>query len=173
MTWISEHHRMWRTALLLLLVVAFVGPWTGDRISVPGEYACSPPYIRTEDDMCDMIGVFGLVFGFFRAAGWLLTDPPANLSRELFFLGTYLLFLLPILTTLLFILLAKRRPRLHIVAWGLAVIAIISWSLIGAFPPSWMWGLRLYIGVAIVALALELSAFVADRRPGLAQTSER
>ena len=167
MTWLNKHHRIWRTAILLLVGVSLMGPWTGDRLSVPEEYGCSPPYIRTEGDMCDMIGVFGLISGFLSTANWLVTSPPADLGRVLFFLGSYLLFLLPVFTTFLCVLLAKGDRRSQALVWALAVIAIISWSLIGAFPPSWMWGLRLHVGVAIGALTLEVLALLTGNRPGL------
>jgi hypothetical protein len=168
MSWIGERQRIWRTAILVLLVISFIGPWTGDRINVPEEYACSFPYLRTESDMCDMIGVVGVVSGVFRLAHASVngTLAPTDLTQTLLFLGSYLLFLLLVLTTLLFILRPKRRHKLQLLAWGLAIIPIIFWGLIEAFPPSWMWGRRLYIGVAIVALLLELSAFVAGRRSG-------
>lgn len=174
LTEVNRYQPFWRIALLILLVVAAVGPWTGDRIHVPAEYDdCSPPYIRTEGDMCDMIGVFGLISGFLRAAGWLVTDPPADLLSSLFFTGIYFLYMLPIFSTLLLLLLAERQHKLNVLAWSLAIIAFIFSSVIGAFPPSWMWGLRLYIGVAIGALILELSAFVADKHSGPALAPER
>lgn len=162
MTWLREHQRIWRTVILFLLVVSFMGPWTGDRISVPAEYDCSGPYIRTEGDMCDMIGFVGIIVGFLSMTGSLIegTLAPADLLRSLLFTGSYFLYILPVFSTFFLLLFGERQFKLTILTWSLAIITFIFWSVIGAFPPSWMWGLRFYVGVAIGALALELLAFL-------------
>ena len=171
MTWIGEHRRIWRMAVLILLVVSFVGPWTGDGIHVPAEYNCtSLIYLRTERDMCDMVGVIGIATGVLRLVDALVirgTLLPTDLIQELLFLGSFVLLVLPFFTTLLLTALAKRRHKFHILAWGAAVIVYLLLGLYRSFPPSWMWGMRLYIWVAAIALALELTAFVADGRFGL------
>jgi hypothetical protein len=52
MVWTNEYKKVWRVAVLVLLLVAIMGPWTFDRIHVPSEYSCSSPYIRLEGDFC-------------------------------------------------------------------------------------------------------------------------
>lgn len=168
MTWISKHQPIWRTAVLVLLIVSFVGPWTGDRIHIPAEYPCSGPYLRVGDDMCNLIGFVGVAYGVLSLAGVWATGTLINseLIQPLLFLGSCLLSVLPFFTTLLLIALAKRHHKLHILAWSLAVAASLLFVLWWA-PPSWMWGPRLYIWVAIGALVLELTAVMTDRRSGL------
>src|SRR3990172_7764072 len=68
MSWINKHQRVWRVVILVLLLVAIMGPWTfGDRIDVPSEYPCSAPWVRLEGDFCGMllsgIGVFSWMVG--------------------------------------------------------------------------------------------------------------
>lgn len=174
MTWLREHQHIWRTVILFLLVVSFMGPWTGDRISVPAEYDCSGPYIRTEGDMCDVIGFVGIIVGFLSVTGSLIegTLAPVDLLRSLLFTGSYFLYILPVFSTFFLLLLGERQFKLNILAWSLAIITFIFWSVIGAFPPSWMWGLRFYVGLALGALVVELSAFVADKQSGVAQARE-
>jgi len=52
MLWINEHKNVWRVAVLVLLLVAIMGPWAFDRIYVPSEYSCSAPFVRLEGDFC-------------------------------------------------------------------------------------------------------------------------
>jgi hypothetical protein len=52
MSWINEHKSVGRVAVLMLLLVAMMGPWTFDLINVPAEYPCSAPNIRLDDDFC-------------------------------------------------------------------------------------------------------------------------
>ncbi len=52
MSWLIEHKRVWRAAILMLLLLASIGPWAFDRIVVPAEYACSAPFIRLKGDFC-------------------------------------------------------------------------------------------------------------------------
>ena len=51
-SWINEHKNGWRVALLVVVLVAIMGPWTFDPINVPSEYPCQAPYIRLDDDFC-------------------------------------------------------------------------------------------------------------------------
>ena len=174
MTWLSEHHRIWRTAILVLLVVSLVGPWTGDRIHVPAEYECkSLIYMRTEHDMCDMVGVVGIARGILRLVDAFVIKgiSPTDLIQGLLFLGPFVLFVLPFDTTLLLVILGKHHHKFQILAWGVPVIVYLLLGLYRSFPPSWMWGMRLYIWVAITALALELASFVADGRPAPVKTA--
>lgn len=46
MLWMNEHKRVWRVAILVLLLAAIIGPWAYDRVNVPAEYPCAPPFIR-------------------------------------------------------------------------------------------------------------------------------
>ncbi len=67
MSWINKHKRVWRVAILVLLLVAIMGPWTFDRINVPSEYPCS---VRLEGDFCGTpmsgIWIFSWIIGGYR-----------------------------------------------------------------------------------------------------------
>ena len=71
------------------------------------------------------------------------------------------------LSTLLLIL-RRDRPRLqvfHIVVWGLAVGIGLLFGLSSLPRLFWvLWGIWLYIGLAVNALLLELLVFVVGRR---------
>ncbi len=46
MKWLKTHQRVWRLAILLLLLIAIAGPWAFDLVNVPAEYSCAAPYVR-------------------------------------------------------------------------------------------------------------------------------
>ena len=179
MSWINKHKRIWRVAILLLLLVALMGPWAFDRINVPAEYPCSPPFIRLEGDFCGMPlsvlmifrwmvgGIISMVVEFVTGATLL-----ADRARE--FLGVFLfvmllfLLLLPFISTLLLIRGGdlRRSQVYHIAIWGLAavfsgLILVVSrlsrlhWVLLG------LW---FYVGLAASALVLEVLVLIAGRR---------
>ena len=52
MLWLDKNKRIWRTAILIMLLVALIGPWTFERINVPAKYPCTSPFIRLEGDFC-------------------------------------------------------------------------------------------------------------------------
>jgi hypothetical protein len=174
---INKHKRVWRTAALVLLVMAFIGPWAFEEIHVPAEYPCSPPYTRVEGDFCSVPGWKGthvliiIVGGFFASIVQLVTgsgpffpDPAGSLLRAFFLLP----LILPFLALLLSILRRDRQQLFHVVAWGLAALAAGLFLALGNDSFSrilWaLWGILLYIGLAVSMLALELLALVASRK---------
>lgn len=177
MTRLNEHQRIWRTAVLVLLAVSFIGPWGGEEIHVPAEYDCSPPYLRVEGDYCAMMGFWAMTSHAFGVAESLITETTTfpNLSLAFLLLGSFLLFTLPFYTTPLLMLLApevKGLHRVHILIWSLAVAVLLILALHSRSSiPSSMWGLWLYIRLAPIALALELASFITDRRSALARVS--
>lgn len=164
MSWIHAHKNVWRAAILVVGLVALVGPWGFDQINVPAEYSCSPPNVRLEGDFC------GLPLQGFRILGWFvlgLISTSADLvtgaivfsdwARQLLF---YLLLLvLPLISTLLLLLRGDRR-RLRIfsiAAWGLAAGMGLVIGLLNYPRLFWiLWGLWLYIGLGFSALTLEV-----------------
>jgi hypothetical protein len=183
MSWINKHLRVWRVAILVLLLVAIMGPWTfGDRINVPSEYPCSAPWVRLEGDFCGMllsgIGVFSwMVGGLINLGVRLATGATAftDVARVLLFSLLLLLLVAPFFSTLRLILGGDRRRwrMFHVVAWGLAVGTGLLLGLSGSWRLSWvfsrlfwvLWGIWLYIGLAGSALILEVLVLVAGRRP--------
>ena len=176
---IQEHKQSWRVAGLALLILALIGPWVYEVIFVPAEYSCSPPNIRLEGDYCGapMPGawiIFGFAQGFLSLNIDLLigTEVFAERTREYFFMLLSSLSVLPFISTLL--VLWKRDTRklrkFHLVAWGLAVVLGLFWSLSMLFAShphiGRLWGLWAYLGLAIGMLVLEAFALVAEKGIG-------
>ncbi len=175
---LDEHKRIWRTAALLLLLVAFIGPWAIDRTHVPAEYPCSPPNFRLEGDFCGAPGWKGMhilifvVGGFFTSIIQLMMgsdsdlsffpDPVGTLLRAFFLLP----LILPFLAALLSILHRDGRQVFHVAAWGLAVAAAGLFLSLSSFSGMYwvLWGIWLYIGLAVAVLILELIALVGSRK---------
>jgi hypothetical protein len=179
MSWINKHKRIWRVVILVLLLVAILGPWTFDRINVPSEYPCSTPSIRLEGDFCGtpisgMRIYSGMVGGIINAGVGLVTgatvftDRGGEFLRAFLIMLVLLLLLLPFFSTLLLILGGdhRRRQMFHVAAWGLAsgIGLLIG---ISRFPKLFwvLWGIWLYTGLAASALILEVLALGAGRSP--------
>jgi hypothetical protein len=138
MSWLEKHKRIWRTAIFILLILAVLGPWAYERISVPAEYACSPPYIRLEGDFCGF--PWSWIRGFFWVSGGLISISVGMVTGELIFIEwireifvSLLLFLplLPFFSTLLLILREDHPHRqvFTIIAWGLSIGMGLFWGL--------------------------------------------
>jgi hypothetical protein len=165
-----EFKNVWRLAILALLFVALLGPWWFDLIFVPAEYACTTA-IRLDDKFCGipMAGI-GILFmmislpleGVVRLATGAIT--PGDLFNENFIRGLLVVLLLlslvlPFFSTV-FLIRKKGSPRrrvFHRIGWGLAAAAGLWFGLSNHPELFWvLWGVWLYIGVAVCALILEL-----------------
>ena len=166
MPWIYQHQRNLRMAFLILLVLTFIGPWVFERINVPAKYRCSPPNVRLEGDFCGVplsglqsilwIGsgltfmIFGLLTGEFVLSEGI---------REFLIVWLLLFPLLPFISTLLLILRGntQRRQVFAIVSWILALVGALYIGLAN-YPSLFLalWGIWLYIAVAVSALILEI-----------------
>ena len=174
-SWINEHKNGWRVALLVVVLVAIMGPWTFDPIFLPPGFSCSAPNIRLDDDFCGtpLSGtwwLYWMVIGFVYASAGLVTGAMGFVESVDVFRVSLLLFLLvlPFFSTLLLILRGDRRRRqiFNIVAWGLAagIALLIGMS---SYPRLFwvLWGSWLYIGLAASALILEVLTLAGGRRP--------
>jgi hypothetical protein len=141
MSWINENRNFIRSIILIVFVVTLIGPWMFDQINVPAEYACDKPFIRLEGDFC---GTPLSGFQFF----------------SLFILvGLPVLLLIPFFTTLLVIWKkdSRRLQTINLSMWSLALIPALL-----VFVPQlkdkgfYLWGLWLYIVLAIGTLIVEL-----------------
>jgi len=175
LSWINEHKTAWRVAVLIVLLVAMMGPWTFDLIHVPAEFPCSAPFIRLEGDFCGtpLSGIWilwAIVSEFINMVVGLVTGAMGFIEWARLFLVSLFLFLLvlPFFSTLLSILRRDRRRRqvFNVVAWGLAAGIGLLIGL-SRYPKLYwaLWGIWLYIGLAAGALILEVLALVAGRRP--------
>ena len=176
MSWLSEHKRLWRTAVLIVAALAFAGPWAFEGVYVPADHPCSFPSVRLDADFCGLPvpGVFilflWLIGGFTMLVRALtLTELSRALQISSVLLALWL-SLLPLVTTLALIMDEDRRLRFPAVVWGAAAIAVALFTLTDlSRPHPALWGIWLYVGLAICAMALELAVSVAGRRPGRAQ----
>jgi hypothetical protein len=165
--WLLEHQRVWSLGLLVLLLIAFAGPWSFDLINVPSEYSCAAPFIRLKGDYCGVplpgTWIFLALISQFALTIWDLatgTIVATELSRGLPILLVSCLLFLPFFGTS-FTILRRGRPRkhlLHFAVWAIATLSIVWWYLLS--PPEWpsshLWGRTLYFGIALGMLALEV-----------------
>lgn len=181
MQWTYKYRQLWRVAVLVLLLAAMMGPWGFDRIYVPSKYSCSSPFVRLEGDFCG-IPMRGITVLYFLAGAFigisveLVTGATAFGDRAGEFLFSAFLppfLVLPLVSTLLLILRGDRRRRqvFSTVAWGLAAgVGLLAGVLIGLSYglkyARFVWGIWLYIGVAPIALVLEVLVLAAGRRLG-------
>lgn len=162
MSWIMENTTVWRRASLLLVLVAFVAPWTFELIWVPAEpeYFCSSPYIRLDENFCGKplpgVTILGWMIGGFIAAGKGLATVSMGVKEwgHDLLLGVNLsLLILPCFSTWLSILREERWHRrvFNTVAWSLGAGTALS---IGLFDSPKMfrliWGVGLYVGVQLL-----------------------
>jgi hypothetical protein len=150
----------------MLSLVAIVGPWWFDVVFVPAKYSCSSPFIRVRDDFCGipMSGVWiivGLATRLIEILKELVTgetviiNPVDAMLKFFLYCSLVLILVLPLFTTWLLILRGdrKRNQIFHIVSWSLAVLCVIY--IFGLNWPWALWGIWLYIGLAVGALILE------------------
>jgi hypothetical protein len=175
---INKHKNVWRVAVLVLLVVAIVGPWTFSADGVPPAEWCDAPLILLENGRCVRLvsGATILAFmasAFFQLSVGLVTGEMVLADRTGEFLLTFLftvgmfLLVLPFFSTLFQILgRGHRRMRVfHVITWGLATLPALPIAAHLVFGPySKLWGAWLYIALTAVALTLELLALAAESR---------
>ena len=141
MSWINENRNFIRPIILIVFVVTLIGPWMFDQINVPAEYACDKPFIRLEGDFC---GIPLSGFRFF----------------SLFILvGLPILLLIPFFTTALVIWKkdSHRLQTINLSMWGLALIlAVLVFGLQLQDKAFYLWGLWLYLVLAMGALIVEM-----------------
>jgi hypothetical protein len=165
MPWIEENKQKLRMVILILMVLAFLGPWViGDLINVPAQYSCYP-YIRLEGDFCGM-PITGIQIPFQILVGILsLSTGPVTGTTD--FAGWWRVFLISLLCIALFIHLINAicltqrgdRPRLHkfhLRITGLVLILALILGILNYLRVSYaLWGIWLYIGCLISILILE------------------
>ncbi len=167
--------------MLMLLLVAIMGPWTYTSDGVPPAEWCRAPLILLENDRCVRLvsGATVLTFmagAFLSMSVGLVTGATVLPDRAREFIGVFLfvmllfLLVLPFFSTLLLIWgRDSRRLRVfHLMAWGLAAVLGLLLALLavsGSGLYSELWGIWLYSGLAASTLTLEVLALVAGRRP--------
>jgi len=182
MSWINEHKNVGRGAVLVLLLVAIMGPWTYTSDGVGPTAWCRAPNILLDNGRCVRLvsGATVLTFmagAFLSMSVGLVTGATVLPDRAREFLGAFLftvgifLLILPFFSTLLLIRgRDRRRWRVfHVMAWGLAALSVLPLLIIlksaTVMPPGQLWGIWLYLGLAASVLTLEMFALVAGRKP--------
>ncbi len=175
-----HHNKLyWRITVLILCGIALVGPWWFDSTARLGG-DCLPGF-PLDRDWCAsprsglwlVLGAFGGFFALFQAGSGLLT---AAIDLEVLFQSFLmsLLFLLPLLPfpiTFVVMMLQEdddRRGQLvQVIVWGMAIVGASLFSrFIGTVGPRWaLWGLWLYISLALAMLLLESLALWRSRQP--------
>ena len=184
MLWLAERERIWRISVLGLLLLAILGPWTFEPIFVPAEYPCKAPFMRLEGDLCGtpMSGIpilREIVSEFIERIGGIIRgEPPLNSDYyDIFtlFPGAFLI-VLPLLSTLVLILSGNRRPwqLFNILACGLA-LGLSLRVRFDTYPKLYweLWGSWLYIGVAVIAVFVEVLILNGTLRPSPAPSPRR
>jgi hypothetical protein len=166
MNWIDHNKNAVRICLLVGLVAAFLGPCVYDQINVPAEYPCQPPNVRLEGDFCGLPlpGTWMLV-GAASILAYTANNVLAGtldyeqIASEFFFIIFGFLFVLPFFSTLILLLRAERRgwQIFNLTAWSLAAGLGLLMGVAGFQSRFWMlWGVWLYVAVAIFALVVEV-----------------
>jgi hypothetical protein len=177
-SWINEHKNVGRVAVLMLLLLAMMGPWTYTSDGVGPAAWCRDPNILLENGRCVKLvsGARVLTFmagAFLSMSVGLVTGATVLPDRAREFLGVFLftvgifLLVLPFFTTLLLIRGGDRRRLqvFHVMAWGLAAVLGLLLALSGSGLYSELWGIWLYTGLTASALILEGLALAAGRKP--------
>jgi hypothetical protein len=181
MSWINEHKNVGRVAVLMLLLLAIMGPWTYTSDGVPPAAWCRDPNILLENGRCVKLvsGARILTFmagAFLSMSVGLVTGATVLPDRAREFLGVFLfmmllfLLMLPFFTTLLLIRGgdSRRRRVFRVTAWGLAAVLGLLLALLavsGSELYSELWGIWLYTGLTVSVLIPEGLALVAGRKP--------
>ena len=175
MSWIRIWKHRGRFAILVLAGTAIVGPWTFERFWVPSDLLCSPPYFRLDQDYCGIplsgLYLFEWIFTGFCTAlreAWAGGGLPSDQLRELVLMLLFLLILLPLATSSVILLRGNSRIRekIHITAWALSA-SMALFIAVHELPHLFLqvWGIWLFIALAICALILELSTGHRSRNP--------
>lgn len=173
-SWLNEHRRTLRMALLALLTVAFAGPWTYTSDGVPPPEWCRRPLILLENGHCVRLvsGLSVLTFGtgaLLSLSAQLVTGAMGMGRVREFLVVLCLVPALPVFSTLT-VLWRSGFTRLrvaHTIAWGLAAVCSLLLLLTASWPAlGRVWGVWLYVGLAMSALILELGTSARHRAEG-------
>ena len=160
MSWLTKQKHKWRAAILVLMIVAFLGPWCFDAIAVPSIYDCE---FRLNEKLCGLPQTgFKLYWWFYLGSITELFRGRSDFTEIIRLVIVFLILscpLLPLLNTALLVFSKKHRPHrvFTVTFWCLAIGAgalgaiLLYPKLFGA-----LWGLWLFVGLAVSALGLEI-----------------
>ena len=159
--WFITHKDKIRKAFLILFIISLISPWGFDRHGVPVEIPCA---FRLYGDFCGtpIPGVFGFMSipFFFQSISDLISGTLFYYGRLLN--GHWLFPLFPILTTMVSLWIKETRliRTMNLIAWILASISTLTMFILSMLKINgqafWLWGLWLYILMALSAIVFEL-----------------
>jgi hypothetical protein len=180
MSFLTENVVIWRLFALAVLIVSMVGPWTFDLLNVPAEYPCEPPVVRLYGDFCGYpLSGFETVKwaagGFFDIFAELLKSNFAARFTEIIFLIGVLAVVLPFFSNLLLIMNrgSRRLQRISIIVWGIACLPTLTMFIFqsnrGQFAQfsRLLWGLWLYILIAMGTMIVEVLVLREENKPSM------
>lgn len=169
-------HKVVRLVVLVLLAVAFLGPWSYSMDGVPPPEWCTKPNFLLTPERCARplpgIEILTLLGSFIITLPVILLSSGFSLAergRELLFVLLLTLLCLPIISTLI-LSIARTTRRwlvLDMVSWGLAGVPLVVF--ITSLPLQRglrFWGFWLYIGLAVAMLLLGLWGLISSREGG-------
>lgn len=177
MSFNSRNTPLLRWLILALLVVAVLGPWMMDMINVPAQYSCDKPFVRLYGDFCGYpMSGFGAIAwitsGFLYTLNELIRGNIATVFPNLIALIFVCIIVFPFLSTIL--LTSKKTSRrfqiINLSVWGVACLASLIIFALQSQSEQFiqyfflLWGLPLYIFVAIGAVVLEALVFTSSTR---------
>lgn len=181
MSFIVENKVWLRIFVLTLFIIAMLGSWAFDLINVPAQYLCEKPFVRLYGDYCGSpMSGFGLIQwvtgGFSYTLAELMQGNFAAQIPELIFLLFILIILLPFFSNLL--LIGNRNSRrlqiINVIVWGIACLPTLTMFILQSNRDQFvqffylLWGLWLYILLAIGTMIFEILVLRSDVKPGMA-----
>jgi hypothetical protein len=154
----------WRKIILVLMLVAIIGPWAIERLSIPEPYECENGF-RIDENFCGYpisgMQIFIMLFGNIFGSAFRLFVSDGNFTEFAISFCAVLFILLP-MTSMLLLIASKEKPfgggdGAHL---GILTFAVIL-GMIGisreAVEIMWeLWGIWLYLLLLISEWALEL-----------------
>ena len=163
-----------RSLVLALLIVAMLGPWFFDFLNVPAQYPCAKPSVRLYGDFCGYpMSGFGAIAwfssGFFYLLSELARGNIATVVPDLIILLFVCIILLPFPSTVLVLpkKISRRMQILNLIIWGLACLLSLTLFVLQFQREQFfylLWGLLLYVSVAIGTVTFEVFAFRSSTR---------
>lgn len=180
MSFVIQNSVLWRRLVLVLLIVSMLGPWSFDLLDVPAQFACGKPSVRLYGDFCGypMSGFAGVLWaagGFFTMLYELISGNRTWRLPELLSMISVWIILLPFFS-ILFLTGnpgSRRLQTINLIAWGLAgLVSLVAFGLqtsrdqVGSFFYL-LWGLWLYLLLAIGTTVFELQVRRSKLQPGM------
>lgn len=171
-----EKERFLRKLILAAFILAMLGPWSFDLLGVPAQFPCNGPAVRLMGDYCGypFSGFRGIIMVFTSLShilGALMNGYIAMLIPELISLVIMLFAFLPVVSFPLIWKKSSRRSQImSLIVWGLGSLAASAMFAMQAMRPQvapfpyLVWGVWLYILVAIGAVILDVFVLRANAR---------